>query len=672
MLRNVSGEGHLSGGQSPSAPPVHAVASPVLVTQESSWIGLPSVLSRAALSFLHKYLPGRTLGYETRSGWFSRDLKQNLVDDGSAFLRQLDDVVPQRCHRCERDGAAGLLQPAAWVTADSLRQIGIQESDEVDVRPCQPGQSGSFSTARTFLSHVLLSAGSSQEKRHPDGGQDWVTSRRAKGWWGSLWGSDEASLWSGPPWGDEGKLTCQFCPLNPAAGSKVPAVNTSDVIVYSCNRVWTLGETTGRGDHKDEPADREDLHTAQRSSQGELRTPDQDYGYSSLEEEHFHISHLNVMKAPCEDQPQQPVEPNKSGTAANSEADVETSEAGEEERDDEAEPVTVESLAADPGLSSPQCQNKTIAYIMGCPCSDDDSQSDRESSEEEEEDDDDDDDGFDSECLSDSADEDDDEASDSDCEADSETEHLWTFLCQSQDPYNPQNFTARLHTGSTTEPRPVPCTLTSTQSTPDPSPDLTPLPLTSLSSLQVSSSSPQSQDSWDDSTSASEVDEAESLRLWRSFSSKADPYSPFNFQASLATRATSGGEPSLSCLQHSASSPPQYRKEEAEERLDSGFSEPKASSSSSSLPSAVSSASSCITVKRVRFCEDVEEFFASGGEEEEDRRGPWEELARDRCRFLRRCQEVEQSIAFCLQPGHRNLVYQRLRLQEGTAGKLTR
>lgn len=35
-------------------------------------------------------------------------------------------------------------------------------------------------------------------------------------------------------------------------------------------------------------------------------------------------------------------------------------------------------------------------------------------------------------------------------------------------------------------------------------------------------------------------------------------------------------------------------------------------------------------------------------------------MARDRCRFLRRCQEVEQQIAYCLQPQHRLRVYQRL------------
>lgn len=62
---------------------------------------------------------------------------------------------------------------------------------------------------------------------------------------------------------------------------------------------------------------------------------------------------------------------------------------------------------------------------------------------------------------------------------------------------------------------------------------------------------------------------------------------------------------------------------------------------------------------QVRFCEHVDEVVISA-EEEEDRRGPWEEFARDRCRFFRRCQEVEQSIAYCLQPQHRRVVYHRL------------
>lgn len=60
---------------------------------------------------------------------------------------------------------------------------------------------------------------------------------------------------------------------------------------------------------------------------------------------------------------------------------------------------------------------------------------------------------------------------------------------------------------------------------------------------------------------------------------------------------------------------------------------------------------------QVTFMEEVEEFYASSDEE---RRGPWEEFARDRCRFQRRVQEVEESISYCLSPGFRLNIFQRL------------
>lgn len=62
---------------------------------------------------------------------------------------------------------------------------------------------------------------------------------------------------------------------------------------------------------------------------------------------------------------------------------------------------------------------------------------------------------------------------------------------------------------------------------------------------------------------------------------------------------------------------------------------------------------------QVRFCEEVEEFYTSG---DEDRHGPWEEYARDRCRFQRRVLEVEESISFCLAPSYRRQVLHRLQL----------
>nr|XP_020515481.1 protein phosphatase 1 regulatory subunit 15B-like [Labrus bergylta] len=715
MFRNMSSEGQLSSGQSASSPAGHGVASPGLHSQESSWIGLLSVVSRPAMSFLQKYLLGRPRNPalpDRGAGWMSGDFKNSFEDEEREFLRQLDDIMPLTEHpaphltphltylRCQHHGAPGLLEPTdsgslPWLTPDSLREMGIQSAEGVNV--CQQTQVGYFSSARTFLSHVRLGLVSSQEI-NPAGEKEWVTEvvssslksngGKSRTWWGSFWGGEEGSQARA----DERNVTGLLCPQQPAAETNASAAETTAAFVQSDIGGWTLGENTGPTDHKDQPANNGGLQTAQNTkastpdqhlsisdhlsrsgaaaacSEVAVLTPDQDNGYSSLEEEHVQMCHLYMVKPPSKELLQQDLQSTE--TSAPIKTEMEEGTAGEGESasgkaDEEEGARDNQEVTAEEGqsveamaLTNPQCQNKAIAFIMGCPCSDDDSsQSDRESSE------DDDDDGFDSEGssdLSDSSDEDDeDDDADSDSEADSEAERLWTSLCQGADPYNPRNFTARLHTRST-PPRTIPTStpLSSTQSTPDSSPDLTSLP---LSSPQLTSSSPPSgNDTWDDSTSASEVDEAESLRLLSSFSCSSDPYSPFNFQATIRTRGPAEVGPrarakprktsqtSPRSTHHNPTSPPEYRKEEAEERLDSGFSELCISSGSNSK------------IKKVRFCDDVEEFFASCSEEEEDRRGPWEELARDRCRFLRRCEEVEQSIAYCLQPQHRTLVYRRL------------
>ncbi|XP_051270792.1 protein phosphatase 1 regulatory subunit 15B isoform X2 [Dicentrarchus labrax] len=653
MFRSLS----VSGGQSSSSPAGHGGSSPGLDSQESSWIGLLSVVSRPAWSFLQKYLPGRP-----RNPLLC---DRSLVDEGSELLRQLEDL------RCQHDAAAGLLEPEAgllepeaggavpWLTADSLREVGIESAEEINL--CPQTHIGYFSSARTFLRTVQLS--SSQGIKPPGGGEHRVAVQSSGGksgtWWGSFWGGEESSqrgLLSGLPRAEDGTLTGRLCPQQP---------ETTGVFVQSGGG-WMLGENTGPTPHKEEPANNGGPHTVQNaegstpdrrlsisdhlSGSGAaacsevVLTPDQDNGYSSLEEELVQMCQLYLVKAPP---------PQEEGSADMEEESCEeggSSSGPVAEEEEEAAAQEGESAGATAG-PPPQCQNKAIAFIMGCPCSDDDSsQSDGG-----------DDDGFDSEGSSDlsSTDEDDEDDEESDGEVDSDTERLWSSLCRTLDPYNPRTFTARLHTGST-PPRTIPTSTppSSNQSSPASSPDLTPLPPSS----PPLSSPPSGSDVWDDSASASEVDEAESLRLWSSFSCSSDPYSPFNFQAPLRTREPVEAVPRARTRTKKASqtgprpphptpaAPPEYRKEEAEERLDSGFSEPCSSSSTRN----------CSANKKVRFCDQVEEFFASGGEEEEDRRGPWEELARDRCRFLRRCQEVEQSIAYCLQPQHRRLVCRRL------------
>ncbi|KAM5293557.1 protein phosphatase 1 regulatory subunit 15B isoform 2-T2 [Glossophaga mutica] len=59
----------------------------------------------------------------------------------------------------------------------------------------------------------------------------------------------------------------------------------------------------------------------------------------------------------------------------------------------------------------------------------------------------------------------------------------------------------------------------------------------------------------------------------------------------------------------------------------------------------------------VTFHEEVTEYYISG---DEDRKGPWEEFARDGCRFQKRIQETEDAIGYCLTFEHRERMFRRL------------
>ncbi|XP_056129251.1 uncharacterized protein LOC130106942 [Lampris incognitus] len=755
MFRNRSREGHYPvGPTTTSSPPERGVPPSGQKEEESSWISMLSGVSRPALLYLQSFLPGRPRNLalpENVSHWVFGHLKQQYVDEDSSSredsLNWLSEINPlsqnQTYHltylNCQTPAGVNASSDGSasnWLTTDALFEIGIQNAAEMDMDPGQRSRTPSGSAARSFFSHVLNSV-SAQEMKHSKGaqvldGKNWLTdmasssvNSNGSGWWDRIWGSEETSqTWlSNFPWGKGGVMTNEHCP-RPANGTKATVAKTTELFVHCNSRESIPGESAGHSSDKAEPFDNSSLQIAQPeclpSSEGHklqhqsnisinsllftagatsacikvsVLTPDQDNGYSSLEEEQS-ICPCNMVKTPCEEEPQGVSELNEHRTTIKTEMEGDNSELREEgdsitgkgeveskeeemedchihgsdnEEGEKASPESPSSAAT--VLTIPPCRNKAIAFIMGSPCSDDeDSQSDQESS-------DDDDDGFDSEGsseLSDSVDEDSDESSDSDSETDSETERLWHSLCKNRDPYNPRNFTASIQTSSSA-PRTIPTTTSASsvpsvspcfpQSSPASSPDQTPSPLSSSPGSPPSCTSTlRNHDVWEDSTSASEVDEAESLCLWNSFSSSLDPYSPLNFQATLRTHRSAKVEPgagdrrkkTYQTLVYTSNhvgvttSPPQYRKEEADERLDSGFCEPLASTVDTST----------VFVKKVRFCEEVEEFFASCGEEE-DRRGPWEELARDRCRFRRRCQEVEQSIAYCLDPQHRRLIYEK-------------
>lgn len=541
MFGNTSNERRLPAGQKPASPGGREVSPAGLVAQESSWIGLLSVVSRPALSFLHRYVTGRARSSapsEREAGWIGAEGPTSFDEHGD-FMRRLSDMVPARPLPLVPEQRPG--GPAPWLSAESLQDLGVEGPDELLL-----SRNGHFSSLRTFLSHVVWS--SSQETR-PTAGS------RAR--WAGLWPADgsQSGLLSELSWAQD--VTAAFCP--PQAAAETKGGETTTVFVQSSDGDSVPGENTGAAHHKAQLANN-GLHTVQNTSPGlgaaccelVLVGPDQDNGYSSLEEEHVLMGHVYVTTASGQ-QPLPQVEEDDSEDASSGGMEEEAASSPEDQS----------------GPPTPQCQNKAIAYIMGCPCSDEDSssQSGGEST-------DDDDDGFDSEGssdLSDVSDEDDDE--DSESEAESEAEHLWRSLSQNLDPYSPRNFRASLHTGST-PPRTVPPSPpASTQSTP-------------------ASSPPCASDTWDDSTSASEVDEAETLHLWSSFSCSSDPYSPFNFQAPLSTQgpseasrakgeSTQAPQPVLHSPPHKAACPPQYSKEAAEDRLDSGFSEHCSNSSSS-------------------------------------------------------------------------------------------
>lgn len=153
-----------------------------------------------------------------------------------------------------------------------------------------------------------------------------------------------------------------------------------------------------------------------------------------------------------------------------------------------------------------------------------------------------------------------------------------------------------------------------------------------------------------DSDGSSELsDSDENEILWNSLVNFSDPYNLLNFQASIKTRHK------LETRTVLESSNPQQpvlcfpNLKDAEERMDSGFSD----ESQNQLPLQ----RKCR--KKVAFDEHVTEYYVSS---EEVRKGPWEECARDRCRFQKRIKETEECIGCCFTLEHRRTVLKRMQL----------
>lgn len=357
-----------------------------------------------------------------------------------------------------------------------------------------------------------------------------------------------------------------------------------------------------------------------------LAVPEPDHGYHSLEEEQ---QHRGTPRGDCGQHGEQHGAWRQPDELEGSRSSAEKGEVQEElcaAVDDEGS-ETERSLFVS---ARPACANKLIDYILGG------TSSGEESADDEEDWDDDDDDGFDSEGL----------LSDSDDSSQNgERLHLWNSFF-SLDPYNLQNFTATIQTSSSEPGKDMPCAANVGEEEEEEEDD--------SSWAESSSGSPHPSSEDEDEWDCSSVDEAENLKLWNSFCTSDDPYNPLNFKAPFQT-AEKRGKPSfkgteglsLVTSEHSRLTVCRVQLE----KHNCGVTD--------LVQHGILSGEKCRSTKRkkVTFLEKVTEYYVSS---EEDRKGPWEELARDGCRFQKRIQETEEAIGYCFTTEHRQRVFHRL------------
>ncbi|XP_069803203.1 protein phosphatase 1 regulatory subunit 15A [Dendropsophus ebraccatus] len=165
------------------------------------------------------------------------------------------------------------------------------------------------------------------------------------------------------------------------------------------------------------------------------------------------------------------------------------------------------------------------------------------------------------------------------------------------------------------------------------------------------------EESWDEESNVCNDDNNEDL--WASFCRSDDPYNPLSFAMPARSPEQPKKEAPKAVLDSSKVVPEKIKLRK--KPVLSGF---KSSHKCTLLKEEAKEGDQC--TKKVRFSPKVtvHPIVTWSFAHRMARRGPWEEYARDRCRFQKRIAETEAAIGFCLDPYHREKIRARLQSQQ--------